>query len=101
MGGYPQYGYYGTYGYGQTGVPGQPGQPGAHGANGQQNGGWDQAAAQAYYNSGGWGNYYCVYSSTKVYHSLILEKHKQTLPTHNRAPLRHDSLSKVGSSETG
>ena len=59
--GYPGYGYYGGYGYGQTGVPGQPGQPanqpGATESN-AQNGGWDAAAAQAYYQSAGWGGYY-------------------------------------------
>ncbi|ORX33280.1 hypothetical protein BD324DRAFT_640347 [Kockovaella imperatae] len=55
---YPQYGYYGGYNYGQTGVPGQPGQGETH------NGGWDQAAAQAYYNSGGWGNYYTPQNDT-------------------------------------
>jgi nucleolysin TIA-1/TIAR len=55
QGQYPQYnsyGYYGGYGYGQTGVPGQPGQTQPEG---QQ---WDAAAQQAYYQGGGWGNYY-------------------------------------------
>lgn len=81
---YPQHNYnsYYQYGYGQTGVPGQPGQqaaPAAHGhghmsqpnsagvaghgadANGagaQAQGGWDQAAAAAYYQNQGWGGYY-------------------------------------------
>ena len=76
------YNSYYQYGYGQTGVPGQPGQqaaPAAHGhghmsqpnsagvaghgadANGagaQAQGGWDQAAAAAYYQNQGWGGYY-------------------------------------------
>ncbi|WWD08066.1 hypothetical protein V865_006176 [Kwoniella europaea PYCC6329] len=83
--GYPnQYNYYGGYSYGQTGVPGQPGQPGGphtpqhahgHGQVGQAGvpgvpgqegaqqpsaaqGQWDPAAAAAYYQTGGWGNYY-------------------------------------------
>ncbi|WRT65126.1 uncharacterized protein IL334_002068 [Kwoniella shivajii] len=70
--GYPnQYNYYGGYNYGQTGVPGQPGQPGGHaqvaqpapGQDGTQQaaaaqGQWDPAAAAAYYQAGGWGNYY-------------------------------------------
>jgi len=55
--GYPnQYGYYGGYGYGQTGVPGQPGQATAQAAVADQHGGWDQAAAAAYYQ--GWGGFY-------------------------------------------
>ena len=54
--GYGGYGYYGGY-YGQTGVPGQPGQP-THAAQDGQNGQWDPAAAQAYYQSAGWGDYY-------------------------------------------
>jgi len=48
------YGYYGGY-YGQGGIPGQPGQ---HGGDAGQNGTWDPAAAQAYYQSAGWGDYY-------------------------------------------
>ncbi|WWC67573.1 uncharacterized protein I206_101483 [Kwoniella pini CBS 10737] len=76
--GYPnQYNYYGGYNYGQTGVPGQPGQPQGHppahahgqvappvpGQEAQQSqqaaqGQWDPAAAAAYYQAGGWGNYY-------------------------------------------
>lgn len=56
--GYP--GYYGGYGYGQTGVPGQPGQAPSAGAadSTQPPGGWDQAAAAAYYQTQGWGGYY-------------------------------------------
>lgn len=50
------YGYYGGY-YGQAGIPGQPGQHGGADAGGQ-NGTWDPAAAQAYYQSAGWGDYY-------------------------------------------
>jgi hypothetical protein len=51
------YGYYGGY-YGQTGVPGQPGQPAQHAPQDGSNGQWDPAAAQAYYQSAGWGDYY-------------------------------------------
>ncbi len=56
--GYP--GYYGGYGYGQTGVPGQPGAAaGAATDSTQQAGGWDPTAAAAYYQTQGWGGYYC------------------------------------------
>lgn len=56
--GYPnQYNYYGNYNYGQGGVPGQPG-AGAQSPQEQQPGGWDQAAAAAYYQGQGWGDFY-------------------------------------------
>ncbi|WVR04302.1 hypothetical protein IAU60_001302 [Kwoniella sp. DSM 27419] len=53
------YNYYGGYNYGQTGIPGQPGQP-TQPAQVQEHGSgqWDPAAINAYYQSGGWGNYY-------------------------------------------
>ena len=49
------YGYYGGY-YGQTGIPGQPGHAGSD--PNAQGGIWDPAAAQAYYQNAGWGDYY-------------------------------------------
>jgi len=54
------YGYYGGY-YGQTGIPGQPGHAGSD--PNAQGGIWDPAAAQAYYQNAGWGDYYSAFEA--------------------------------------
>lgn len=62
--GYPQqYGYYGGYGYGQPAVPPQNAQPAvpatAPAPQTTDSSAWDPAAAAAYYQTQGWGGYYC------------------------------------------
>lgn len=63
--GYPaQYGYYGGYGYGQHAAPqqaAQPAQPAA--AQTTDSAAWDPAAVAAYYQTQGWGGYYCTLHS--------------------------------------
>lgn len=54
--------YGGGYNYGQAGVPGQPGvaaaQAGQDHSQQPHSGGWDAAAAAAYNQGPGWGDFY-------------------------------------------
>lgn len=59
--GYPQqYGYYGGYNYGQPAAPQAPQQAAQPPApQTTDSSAWDPAAAAAYYQTQGWGGYYC------------------------------------------